>query len=106
MDYAMVGKTLELLQKWEVEFKKVTIFYNIEKSDDKRSLSNMNSFLLRNKVINDEQYNLIKSIIEMRNMIIHRMFVDYANNYEAIEKLLFNINNAIHDSFNLFESLI
>ena len=42
----------------------------------------------------------------MRNMIIHRMFVDYVNNYEAIEKLLFNINNAIHDSFNLFESLI
>ena len=63
--YAKVGIVLELVQKWEQQFKNVTVKYNIEKSDDKRSLSNMNSFLLRNKVINDEQYNLIKSIIEM-----------------------------------------
>ena len=63
--YAKVGIVLELVQKWEQQFKNVTVKYNIEKSDDKRSLSNMNSFLLRNKAINNEEYSLIKTIIEM-----------------------------------------
>jgi transposase len=73
--YLMMGKLLEKIQYWEAEFKKFTIKNNIEKSDDKRSLSNMNNFLHRNKHISDEQYNQIKEIIELRNIIIHQFFI-------------------------------
>ena len=104
--YAKVGIVLELVQKWEQQFKNVTVKYNIEKSDDKRSLSNMNSFLLRNKAINNEEYSLIKTIIEMRNMVIHRMFVDYNNDFIKIEMLAIKISNTINESFKLFERLL
>ena len=48
----LIGKILSKIQHWENEFKLLTQKYSIEKSDDKRSLSNMNSFLLRNNIIN------------------------------------------------------
>ena len=38
--YIEIGKTLENIQNWENEFKLFTQKNNIEKSDDKRSLSN------------------------------------------------------------------
>lgn len=104
--YLEIGKILCKIQHWENKFKLLTQKYNIEKSDDKRSLSNMNSFLLRNKAINNEEYSLIKTIIEMRNMVIHRMFVDYNNDFIKIEMLAIKISNTINESFKLFERLL
>ena len=44
--YLKAGKILELIQVFEKEFKILVEKYNISKSNDKRSLSNMNSFLI------------------------------------------------------------
>ena len=57
--YIESGKVLELIQLFEKEFKELTIKYNIKESDDKRSLSNMASFLFRNNIINEEEYSCI-----------------------------------------------
>lgn len=104
--YAHAGMALELLQKWEKDFKEVTIVYNIEKSDDKRSLSNMNSFLFRNKIINEDEYKLIKGIIEKRNLVIHRMFVDYLNNNQMLIALTIDLSKDIEKSKELFVKLL
>ena len=74
------GIVLELIQKWEQSFKEFTITNNIQESDDKRSLSNMASFLLRNKVVNEYEYTCIKKVIEVRNYVIHRLFIDDSEN--------------------------
>lgn len=83
--YIEVGKVLELIQLFEKEFKDVTIKYNIEESNDKRSLSNMSSFLLRNNIINEYEYSCIKKVIEIRNIVIHRLFID--GEYNKLDKL-------------------
>ena len=83
--YLESGKVLELIQLFEKEFKIIVEKYNIKESDDKRSLSNMASFLLRNKVVNEEEYLSIKKVIEVRNYVIHRLFID--DNYNKLEKI-------------------
>ena len=83
--YLESGKVLELIQLFEKEFKIIVEKYNIKESDDKRSLSNMASFLLRNKVVNDEEYLSIKKVIEVRNYVIHRLFIE--DNFNRLEKI-------------------
>lgn len=99
--YIEVGKTLELIQKWENEFKLLTQYFNIEKSDDKRSLSNMNSFLLRNNHINESEYLCIKKVIEIRNYIIHKLFLEEIS--FAYENIL-NIQSTIKEALEIFET--
>ena len=91
--YCKVGIILELIQKWEYDFKLVTVKFGIEKSDDKRSLSNMNSFLFRNGFIGKEDFELIKKIIEDRNVVIHRYFIDKVNE-EFLDKFLEVLNES------------
>lgn len=99
--YLEVGMTLELIQKWENEFKLLTEYFNIEKSDDKRSLSNMNNFLYKNNYINDKEYLLIKRIIQYRNYVIHKLFVvDIEIAYINIA----NIKDDINESLIMFKS--
>ena len=83
--YLESGKVLELIQLFEKEFKIIVEKYNIKESDDKRSLSNMASFLLRNKAVNDEEYLCIKKVIEVRNYVIHRLFIE--DNFNKLEKI-------------------
>ena len=83
--YLESGKVLDLIQLFEKEFKIIVEKYNIKESDDKRSLSNMASFLLRNKVVNDEEYLSIKKVIEVRNYVIHRLFIE--DNFNRLEKI-------------------
>ena len=83
--YLESGKVLELIQLFEKEFKIIVEKYNIKESDDKRSLSNMASFLLRNKVVNEEEYLSIKKVIEVRNYVIHRLFIE--DNFNKLEKI-------------------
>ena len=45
----------------------------------------MASFLLRNKVVNDEEYLSIKKVIEVRNYVIHRLFIE--DNFNRLEKI-------------------
>lgn len=97
--YILSGKVLKLIQFWEEEFKRLTIKNGIEKSDDKRSLSNMNSFLFRNKYIDESEYFSNKKIIEMRNVIIHRLFLDY-NDFEYIYKYLLECKEVVETSIN------
>ena len=102
--YLLSGKVLHLIQTWENEFKLFTIKHNIEKSDDKRSLSNMNSFLLREKVINEKQYLMIKEIIEIRNFIIHRLFISLETlSQEELNDYLNNAIIKINESLLLFK---
>ena len=102
--YLLSGKVLHLIQTWENEFKLLTIKHNIEKSDDKRSLSNMNSFLLREKVINEKQFLTIKEIIEIRNFIIHRLFISLETlSQEELNDYLNNAVNKINESLLLFK---
>lgn len=102
--YINVGKTLELIQLWETEFKVFTQKAHIEKSDDKRSLSNMNSFLLRNNIINEKEFLLIKKIIEIRNYIIHRLFLTINDlDISETECYLENAKVAINESINMFK---
>jgi len=100
--YKEVGIILEMIQLWENEFKLLTQYFNIEKSDDKRSLSNMNNFLFRNKIINEEEFLVIKKVIEERNYIIHRLFLeeDITNIFEYITQ----INTTITQSLIIFKS--
>ncbi len=98
--YIEVGKIIELIQKFENEFKLLTIKYNIEKSDDKRSLSNMSSFLLRNSIVNEKEYLIIKKVIEERNYIIHKLFIS-----ENIQDYRLNdIKETINNALNIFKS--
>ena len=97
--YIESGKVLELIQLFEKEFKELTIKYNIKESDDKRSLSNMASFLLRNN-INEEEYSCIKKVIEIRNIVIHRLFID--NEYNKIDKLK-EMKKSIENALNIFK---
>ena len=83
--YLESGKVLELIQLFEKEFKIIVEKYHIKESDDKRSLSNMASFLLRNKVVNEEEYLSIKKVIEVRNYVIHCLFID--ENEDKINKI-------------------
>lgn len=99
--YYEIGKLLESIQLWEEEFKKITKLAHIEKSDDKRSLSNMNSFLLRQKVINENEYQIIKEVIEIRNIIIHRLFLD---DYQK-ELIINRANCALDISNKLFKKI-
>ena len=98
--YIESGKVLELIQLFEKEFKELTIKYNIKESDDKRSLSNMASFLLRNNIINEEEYSCIKKVIEIRNIVIHRLFID--NEYNKIDKLK-EMKKSIENALNIFK---
>ena len=94
--YLNVGKIISLIQNWENQFKNFTIKNHIEKSDDKRSLSNMNSFLFREKIINEKQYLLIKRVIEIRNYIIHRLFLELNDeNVEQINSYLIDAEKII-----------
>lgn len=99
--YYKIGIILELIQKWEYDFKLVTIKYGIEKSDDKRSLSNMNAFLYKNGFINEEDYVLTKKIIEGRNVVIHRYFIDKVN-----EEFLDIFLDILNESKRKFEQIL
>ena len=99
--YIESGKVLELIQLFEKEFKEVTLKYNIKESDDKRSLSNMSSFLLRENVINEEEYPCIKKVIEIRNIIIHRLFID--EEYNKLDKLK-EMKESINITLDIFRS--
>ena len=99
--YIESGKVLELIQLFEKEFKEVTLKYNIKESDDKRSLSNMSSFLLRENVINEEEYPCIKKVIEIRNIIIHRLFID--DEYNKLDKLK-EMKESINITLDIFRS--
>ena len=98
--YIESGKVLELIQLFEKEFKELTIKYNIKESDDKRSLSNMASFLFRNNIINEEEYSCIKKVIEIRNIIIHRLFID--DEYNKINKLK-EMKESINITLDIFK---
>ena len=100
--YIEVGKTMELMQKWEEKLKLVTIKCNIQESDDKRSLSNMCSFLLKNNFINDDEYLILKEVIKLRNILIHRFFIDYSG--DAIN-LLFLLQNTVDKSIEILEKI-
>ena len=98
--YLEVGKTMEIMQKWEEKLKLVTIKCNIQESDDKRSLSNMSSFLLRNSIVNEKEYLIIKKVIEERNYIIHKLFIS-----ENIQDYRLNdIKETINNALNIFKS--
>ena len=99
--YLEIGKLLEKIQNWENEFKLFTIKNNIKESDDKRSLSNMNSFLFRNGFIGKEDFELIKKIIEGRNVVIHRYFIDKVNE-EFLDKFL----EVLNESKRRFEQIL
>lgn len=98
--YIESGKVLELIQLFEKEFKELTLRYNIKESDDKRSLSNTASFLLRENVINEEEYSCIKKVIEIRNIIIHRLFID--DEYNKINKLK-EMKESINITLDIFK---
>ena len=91
--YNKIGMVLESIQIWEYTFKQVTIKFGIEKSDDKRSLSNMNSFLFRNNYISEEDFLLIKKIIEGRNVVIHRFYIDNVDE-TFLDEYLVNLNKS------------
>lgn len=102
--YLEAGKILELIQLWEEKFKLLTIKFNISESNDKRSLSNMNSFLLRNNIINNDEYLCIKKIIELRNFIIHRLFLEINTlNLLIVKEQLDLINTSINESLLIFQ---
>lgn len=98
--YLEVGKVLELIQLFEKEFKIITEKYNIKESDDKRSLSNMASFLLRNKIINDYEYSCIKRVIEIRNIVIHRLFIEDNNRLDKLKEM----KESIEITLNIFRT--
>lgn len=85
--YSKVGQVLYLIQMWEEELKKVTIINHIVESDDKRSLSNMNAFLLRKAVLTEEQFLLMRKVIDVRNFVIHRLYLDLNDEDKMIDKL-------------------
>lgn len=99
--YIETGKILELIQFWEEELRKLTIKYNIQESDDKRSLSNMNSFLLKSNVITNDEYLCIKKVIEIRNIIIHRLFLELNN--ETLNKIN-SMKEVINTSLKIFKT--
>ena len=53
----------------------------------------MNSFLFRNGFIGKEDFELIKKIIEDRNVVIHRYFIDKVNE-EFLDKFLEVLNES------------
>ena len=99
--YLESGKVLELIQIFEKEFKVVTEKYNIKESDDKRSLSNMASFLLRNKVVNEYEYTCIKKVIEVRNYVIHRLFIDDSEDKINKIRVMKDTINVVLDIFKM-----
>ena len=102
MLYLEIGKTLELIQLWENKFKELTIKSNIEKSEDKRSLSNMNNYLLKNKIINEYDHQIIKKVIESRNYIIHKFFIEIKELDESYKHIK-NIKDNIEQCLKIFE---
>lgn len=102
--YTLTGNVLKLIQYWEEELKKLTIRKGIEKSDDKRSLSNMNSFLFRNGYIDENIYLSNKKVIEIRNVVIHRLFLDYSD-FEYIYKYLLSCKDIVDESLIMIKSI-
>ena len=100
INYQQIGVVLELFQKWEEKFKIYTINNGIEKSDDKRSLSNMASFLLKNSIINENNYFLIRSIIDLRNYFIHRLFLD---DVDKINEITTSTKEKLEIAIELFD---
>ena len=84
------------------DIKNITIKCNIQESDDKRSLSNMCSFLLRNNYINNDEYLILKEVIKLRNILIHRLFIDYKD--DTITFLLLLINT-VNKSIEILEKI-
>lgn len=102
--YFEVGQTIHIIQSWENDFKNFTIKNHIDKSDDKRSLTNMNSFLLREKIITEKEFLLIKEIIEMRNFIIHKLFLSsLVLQKEEIKNYLYAAKNKIYQSLSFIK---
>ena len=99
--YTEAGIVLELIQKWENEFKLLTEYFKIEKSDDKRSLSNMNNFLYRNHYVDNNEYLLIKRIIQFRNYVIHKLFME---NIQTAKINILSITKDIKESLEMFKS--
>lgn len=100
INYHQIGEVLKLFQIWEEKFKIFTIKHGIEKSEDKRSLSNMASFLFKKNSIKEEEYLSIKKIIILRNYFIHRLFLD---DEESINDITLNTKANLLDTIKIFE---
>lgn len=100
INYHQIGEVLELFQHFEEKFKLFTIKHGIEKSDDKRSLSNMATFLLKTAKISEYDYSLIKKIIELRNYFIHRLFLD---DIDKINEIVLNTKECILNAIEVFK---
>lgn len=102
--YNAVGQIIMNSQKWEEDFKNLAKQLNINvKKVEKLSLNKLNDALNKNGIVNDNYFEKLKNIINIRNHINHRFFLEEFNDstkpYD--EKI-----NYINDSLNSAQFLI
>lgn len=73
--YTAVGQIIQSSQEWEAEYKKLAKELDISTINiDNASLNKLNEALKKNELIEEKEFNDLKSVIRGRNYINHTFF--------------------------------
>lgn len=100
MKYLAVGKIIQISQQWENEFRELCELCNCKIANlETATLNKQNDRLHDDKVFNDEEYEKLGKVIELRNHINHQFFLDDDWHYplEEVEETLNSIYYLINE---------
>ena len=98
--YLAVGKIIQISQQWENEFRELCELCDCKIANlETATLNKQNDRLHDDKVFNDEEYEKLGKVIELRNHINHQFFLDDDWHYplEEVEETLNSIYYLINE---------
>ena len=107
--YTAVGQIIQSSQEWEDEYKKLAKKLDISTINiDNASLNRLNEALKKNKLIEEKEFNDLKSVIGKRNNINHTFFLTdfrkYAHKYDMLEDTLNEIQFLIYEATDIIDN--
>ncbi len=109
--YTAVGQIIQSAQEWEDEYKKLAKKLDISTINiDNASLNRLNEALKKNKLIEEKEFNDLKSVIRDRNYINHTFFLTdfhkYAHKCDILEDKLNMIQFLIYEATDVIDNKI
>lgn len=105
--YFAVGKIIQQGQEWENAFRKLCGAYNLKIGDlEKSTLNKMSGLLFKKKYLNKDEYEQLKGIINLRNIINHKYFLDkdWSFPYDEVQETLNSIYYLICDGIDYIDN--
>ena len=109
--YTAVGQIIQSSQEWEAEYKKLAKELDISTINiDNASLNKLNEALKKNELIEEKEFNDLKSVITGRNYIHHTFFLSdfrkHANKCDILEDKLNEIQFLIYEATDVIDNKI